>query len=646
MEKSTKLLAMLLILVMAVGLFTACGSKETKTKNKTTKVSAEQSDTEQTDTTNIESKITKSHLKHTNAAAVDETNVKTKPEQTDTLKTTDALKSTDTPKASDASKTTDAPIETDTSDKTEDPESEQEVLANGVVAIDWAPYNNLIADIKAETDPVVREHLMHQAEDMLMETGIFAPLTNINNFYLMKDHVEGVYATLSGGKYFMFASNGDAESLRINLTGEPARLDPVLNHSIDGLILALNSFSGLYTYDKNGELVPDLAEGVEISKDELTYTFTLKPNLKWSDSSELTAADFEWSWKRAATTCDALALNVIEGYPDKLNVKASDDGRTLAVVLDTPNAYFLNIICESAYLPVHQATVEGTEGYKDTEGKILDAGAWALESGFISNGAFTLAEWKHNESMKYVKNPNYHRADEVTLESLEYILNENADAVLTMYDAGELDFANRVPRSEIPDLIGRPDLYEVESLTIDFIIFNEKSKIFAGKTVQQAKDIRQALSLLIDRESIFMSGEGTGQEIATSFVPASMSDGHGGIFKTNDEDYTYPVGDGYFTTGMDEAKAIELLEGAGYVFEGGVLSADTPLRFEFLTAAKGSVTDDLQQGFAQYGITMDIRQVAWNVFLNEFETDNYDVARTTWIAPFNDPINMLEINHD
>lgn len=642
MEKSTKLLALLLTLVMVVGLFTACRSKETKTENETTETPAEQSAALQAAETKKESDTTITHTEQTNTTSTAETKDKTEPEQTDTSKETDLSNKADEQKETDEPKETEEPQETDTSDKTEDPEAEQEVLENGVVAIDWAPYDKLIADIKEESDPVVREQLMHEAEDMLMETGIYAPLTNFNNFYLMKDDVEGVYATLSGERYFMFASKGDAESLRINLIGEPARLDPALIISTDGGILALHTFAGLYTYDKNGELVPDLAEGVEISKDGLTYTFTLKPNLKWSDGSKLTAADFEWSWKRAAAICNSSALNVIEGYPDKLNVKASEDGRTLTVVLDIPNAYFLNLICKSAYLPVHQATVEGAEGYKDTDGKIPDAGAWALESGFVSNGAFTLAEWKHNESMKYVKNPNYHRADEVTLESLEFILNEDADTVLAMYETGELDFANRLPRSEIPDLIGRPDLYEIESLTIDCIYFNEKSGLFSGKTVQQAKDIRQALSLLIDRESIFMSGEGTGQKIATSIVPAGMSDGHGGIFKTNDQDYTYPVEDGYFRTGADEAKAIGLLEGAGYIFEDGVLSADTPLRFEFLTSVDDSVTDDLQQGFARYGITMDIRVVPWNVFLAEYAAENYDAARTSWVAPFNDPICMLD----
>ena len=292
-----------------------------------------------------------------------------------------------------------------------------EVAADEVAVIDWAPFDQLIADIKAETDLAVREQLMHDAEDILMDTGALVPIYYYNDLYMMKEDVEGVYATLTGEKFFMFASKGDADTLRINISSEPARLDPALNSSVDGSILANNSFSGLYTYDENGDLVPDLAEGVEISEDGLTYVFTMKPDLKWSDGSELTAADFEWSWKRAAaaeTAADyAYMLNVIEGYPDNLNVTASEDGQTLTVVLNAPTAYFLDLVSFPTYLPVHQATVEGAEGYKDAD-VILDAGAWARKPVCLERCVYT-QRWKH-EGMTYVKNPYYIDADEVIIE--------------------------------------------------------------------------------------------------------------------------------------------------------------------------------------------------------------------------------------
>ena len=137
---------------------------------------------------------------------------------------------------------------------------------------DWAAYDELIAQIKASTDFVEREALMHQAEDMLMETNCIVPLYYYNDIYMQKPTVEGVYSNLFGMKFFMYATNGDSTTLRINLASEPDKLDPALNSTVDGGCLASNSFAGLYTYDAEGQLVPNLAEGYEVSEDGLTLS--------------------------------------------------------------------------------------------------------------------------------------------------------------------------------------------------------------------------------------------------------------------------------------------------------------------------------------------------------------------------------------
>ena len=109
-----------------------------------------------------------------------------------------------------------------------------------------------------------------------------------------------------GGDKKGAAKKSDSESkkstntdvLNINVASEPAYLDPALNSSVDGGCLAVNSFVGLYTYDKDGKLVPALSDGEpEISEDKTTYTFKLIES-KWSDGSELTAKDFAYSWNQ------------------------------------------------------------------------------------------------------------------------------------------------------------------------------------------------------------------------------------------------------------------------------------------------------------------------------------------------------------
>ena len=520
---------------------------------------------------------------------------------------------------------------------------------------DWTAYDALIKEIKSTTDFANREALMHQAEDILMETGAIVPIYYYNDIYMKKADVEGIYSNVFGNKFFMYATKGDETTLKINLASEPDKLDPALNSSVDGACLAINSFSGLYTFDTEGNLIPCLAEGVEVSEDGMTYVFTLKDGLKWSDGSDLTAADFEYAWKRAAnpeTAADySYMFNGIKGYPDNLAVAASEDGKTFTVELTAPCAYFLDLAAFPTFLPVHQASVEGAEGYLDEEGNILNPGAWATEAGFICNGAYTLTEWKHNESMVYEKNPYWHDAENVKIERIEYMLSADDTAIYAAYQAGDLDFADTVPTDEIATLIEEenPEFHIVDELGTYYVCFNIKSDLFAGKTVEEANAMRNAISLLIDRQYIIDTVAQTGQKIATSFIPAGMMDGNGGIFKANDDAYTFPVADaeGYFGEEVDTDAAIALLESAGFVFdENGMLSAETPISFEYLTnesSAHVAIAECIQQDLAMVGIEMTIRTCDWNVFLNDRKNGNYDVARNGWIADFNDPINMLEM---
>ena len=98
--------------------------------------------------------------------------------------------------------------------------------------------------------------------------------------------------------------NTDTSTLYINLASEPDRLDPALNRTVDGAVLAVNSFVGLLTYDENGQLVPGVAESYDVSEDGMTYTFHLRQS-KWSDGTDLTAKDFVYSWNRAANPMTA-----------------------------------------------------------------------------------------------------------------------------------------------------------------------------------------------------------------------------------------------------------------------------------------------------------------------------------------------------
>ncbi len=512
---------------------------------------------------------------------------------------------------------------------------------------DWTEYDKLIAEVKAETDFEAREAKMHQAEDILMDTGCIVPIYYYNDLYMQKASVDGIYANLFGFKFFQYATVEGSDTLRLNLASEPDHLDPALNSSVDGACLAIASFGGLYTYDAEGNLKPDFATGYEMSEDGLTYTFTMREGLKWSDGADLTAKDFEYSWKRAAapeTAADySYMFNGIKGYPSDLAVTASEDGTTLTVELDAPCAYMLDLMAFPAFYAVPQQAVEAVEGWQE------NPGAWANEAGFVTSGPFTLTEWTHNESMVYTKNPNYYDAENVKLEKLEFMLSADDTAIYAAYQAGDVDFIDSVPTDEIQNLKDNPEFHIIDNLGTYYVCFNVKSDLFAGKTVEQAAAMRKALSKLIDREYIIDTVGQCEQKPANAFIPEGMADGNGGVFKANDDAYTYPDEEnvGYYDYEVDVDGAIELLKEAGFEFgDDGMLSDATPISFEYLTNESSghiAIAECIQQDLAAVGITMTIRTCDWNVFLDDRKAGNYDVARNGWIADFNDPINMLEM---
>ena len=555
---------------------------------------------------------------------------------------------------------TPAPSSTPASESTSQAETTNENFVDPVNG--WDVYDELIDQIRTETDLEKRAEMMHQAEDILMETGAILPLYFYTDIYLQKDYLTNVYWTPFGYKYFMFAelnnpaADADNTTLHAYLASEPDKLDPALNSTVDGAILAINSFAGLFTYNADHEQIPDLVDTYEVSEDGMTYTFTLKDGLKWSNGEALDANDFVYSWNRAADPATASDYGYmfapIKGYNDvtavddsgartnpeaTLAVTASEDGKTLTVELYNPCAYFLDLMAFPTFFPVYQPAVEAA----DTEGN--NPGAWALKPGenFVCNGPYVLTEWNHNSSMVYEKNPNYHRADEVVIERQEFMLTSDENAAFTAYNAGDLDFIDGIPTAEIPGLQGNSEYKVIENLGTYYISFNVNSSMFAEYTPEEAATLRKALALFIDRDYICENIGQSGQVPAGSFVPAGAQDGNGSEF-TN-KDYFDPTLEAFDAT---VAEGIAMMESLGFVFENGVLSSSTPLSFTYLVNTPGSNVDvavAIQQDMAAVGIDMQISEMEWNVFLNDRKNGNYDVARNGWLMDYNDAFNMLEM---
>ena len=317
----------------------------------------------------------------------------------------------------------------------------------------WAEtYDVLIPLIKTCTDNDTRYALMHVAEDLLMSTGCIVPLYFYTDLYMIDDSLEGFYSNPLGYKYFNKTTvGGSSDSIAVCLASEPDTIDPALNSAVDGATLVSHLFAGLakWDLDESGNLVimadcaTELPEGVANEDGTVTYTYTLKDGLKWSDGQDLTAKDFEFAWKRAASTELAAdysyMFEVVKGYgTDELAVTALDD-KTLEVTLNTAVSYWNELLAFPTYFPVREDVVANE--------------AWATDpSTYVSNGAYKMTGWEHNSVITLTKNEAYHDAGSVTMNEINFYLSDDANNMLTNFKNGTWLLIDDVPTNEIATL--------------------------------------------------------------------------------------------------------------------------------------------------------------------------------------------------
>ncbi len=433
-------------------------------------------------------------------------------------------------------------------------------------------YDVLIGLIKSCTDNTKRYALMHVAEDMLMETGCITPLYYYTDLYMLSSKVKGFFCNPLGYKYFMNTTfDGKTDSLSVCLASEPDSLDPALNSAVDGATMIAHLFSGLakWSQDANGKLiiVPDLAEalvdGVENADGTITYTYTLREGLKWSNGEELKASDFADSWQRAVNPelgADyEYMFEVVKGYEDaNLAVVADDAARTLTVTLSNPVAYWNELLAFPVYFPVYNAK-NAAEG-------------WATSpETFISNGAYTMAAWEHDSLITLKKNPNYVDADKVTMNELKCYLSDDENNMLTNFKNGTWQLIDDVPTNEIANLkkdfadefaiVGQIGTYYV-CWNVNENLLPEGSTLTGVEKEKAQQEIRKAFGLLLDRNYIVNDVAQGGQLPASSFVAMGMTDADGTEFYKNAGTNSFT---GYYNTSADAyadnvAAAVEILK--------------------------------------------------------------------------------------
>lgn len=445
----------------------------------------------------------------------------------------------------------------------------------------------------------------------------------------------------------------EKSSISVCIASEPDTIDPALNSAVDGATLLAHLFSGLakWDQDENGKLVivsdvaESLPEGKINSDGSVTYTYKLR-NSVWSDGKAVTAKDFEFAWKRAASTAlgadYGYMFECVKGYPDDLAVKALDD-KTLEVTTSNYIAYWNELLAFPVYFPVREDVVSNE--------------AWATDpSTYVSNGMYKMTGWEHNSVITLEKNPSHPDADEVTMDEIKFYLSDDANNMLSNFKNGDWLLIDDVPNDEIATLkVQYPDEFVVAGQIGTYYVcwnINEnilpKDSKLTGVEAEKAKsEIRRALSLLLDRNYICEEIGQAGQVPAGSFVAMGMFNPDGSEFYQTAGKGGNPYY-GYYDASAEAVEsnfneAVETLK-KYYKWDGKKFTNFPTMTYLYNTSSgHQAIGEYIQSAFAAVGINMTLVNQEWNTFLNTRKDGDYSIARNGWLADYSDPICFLDM---
>ena len=405
-------------------------------------------------------------------------------------------------------------------------------------------------------------------------------------------------------------------------------LDPHLANGISDYAVLSELLEGLVSQDP-ATLAPvaGIAESWEPSDDGLTYTFKLRADARWTNGDPVTASDFIRSWQRAlspALASDyAYLLHIVE------NAKAFNEGtltdfsqvgfsapdeRTVRIKLVHPAAFFLSMLNNSVWLPVHMDTVE-------RHGAAYDRGnQWARPETLVGNGPFKLREVRPGQRVVVERNPSYWDAASVQLREVHFHVIESLDAEERAFRAGQLHITEALPVAKVRHY----EEHQPDALRIDPYLGTYFYRLNTARPPLDDARVRRALALAVDRKAIVSRILGGGQLPATSFTPRGAGS------------YSPPE---LVRTDFDEAR--RLLVEAG--FPGG---AGLP-QIEILYNTSENhrlIAEAIQEMWRrELGADVVLANQDFKVTLDARRTGNYQVLRSVWIGDFVDASSFLGV---
>ena len=436
-----------------------------------------------------------------------------------------------------------------------------------------------------------------------------------------KDPKKGPDKPATDGAPLTKGPDGAKKVVNLAVGGDPETLDVGKMSGQPEGVIAFQIFEGLWMpAQATGPPTYGVAESHTVGEDGKTWTIKLRKDAKWSNGDPVTAKDFEFAWKRVCTPgfdADyAEFMDFIVGARDYRTKVTEDwatvgikvpDPYTIVVTLTNPTPFFAELLAFYTFFPVHQATVEkhGDE--------------WTRVENIVSNGPYKLGEYKHQQYLLLDQNRNYHSKGDLKIDETKVFVFKDNNAMLNAFKEGKIDvMAGGIPAGKIPVWRGKSDF------RLDPLLGTYYYRVHVnGNAALKKKEVRQALALAIDRDSLANNTMKGLYLPAKGMVPAM--DGH------------TPTIDLKFDPDM----ARELLAKAGYPEGKGF--PETTLLFNTDENHKQLAERIQDMWKRELGVEIKLENKEWKTYLGDIDKLNYQIARAGWIGDYNDPTTFLGI---
>lgn len=401
--------------------------------------------------------------------------------------------------------------------------------------------------------------------------------------------------------------------LHLRLSSDPTTLDPAYIVDVAGGGVAAKIFNGLVGFDQDARIVPDVARSYELSPDGRTYTFHLRPGVRFSNGREVTSMDFKFSFTRVlspkSNSPRTWLFDRIAGAREFMDGKTADvsgirtpDARTFVIELRAPFGPFLGLLAmPGAYVVPKEEVEKWGDGFSDHP---------------VGTGPYTLEKWQHGSILLLKANRDYF-AEKPGLPGISYrVIPEDLTAVAE-FERGNLD-ALPIPAPVFRRYADNPrwtgKIVSQVGMNTYYLGFNCSRPPFDNVL------LRRAVSMAIDRGRILDTiYEGRGV-LADGPVPQALLP----MPACCKDPYPY-----------DPVKARRLLAEAGY---------KGPLKVRLYIGADQETQDlveVIQQYLREVGIDASIVQLEWSAYKQAINAGDADLFWLSWQADYPDPENFL-----